>query len=56
MLANVRYAIKDPGITNLYEEMEKAYVMEENMLESNVEFELILGRVQRKMTNLSINP
>jgi hypothetical protein len=33
MLANVKYAIKDVGITTLDEEMEKSYVMEENMLE-----------------------
>ena len=30
--------------------------MEENMLKNNVDLELILGKVQRKMTNLSINP
>ena len=37
MPANVRYARRDADITNLYEAMEKTYVMEENMFESNVD-------------------
>ena len=56
MPANVRYAIKASSITPLEEAMDKAYEMEENMLESNVDLELILGKVQRQLTSLTINP
>lgn len=56
MLANVRYIIKDLGITDLDEVVHKVYEMEENMLASNANPELILAKVQRQMTNLSMNP
>lgn len=56
MLANVRYTIKDSGITTLDEEMEKEYDMEENMLDNDIDIELILGKLQRKMTILLVNP
>ena len=36
--------------------MEQDFVMEENMLESNVDLEFIMCRVKRKMTNLPVNP
>ena len=45
MPANVRYAIKAFGIIDLDEAIEKAHNMEEKMLKSNVDLELILGRV-----------
>lgn len=55
MPTNVKYAIKDTSITTLDEAMVKAYVMEKNMVEINPDLELILGRVMRHMTNLSVN-
>jgi hypothetical protein len=36
--------------------MDKAYDVKENMLEGNTDLELILGKVQRQMRRLSINP
>ena len=36
--------------------MMKAFKMEENMLESNVDLEVILGKVQREIPSLSMNP
>lgn len=56
MPMNVRYAIKDTSITNLDEAIDKAYVIEENMVKSNVDKEMILGKFQRQMATLSINP
>ena len=53
--ANVKYAIKASSITTLDEAMENAYEMEENMLKKNVDLELILGKVLRKMKNLSLD-
>ena len=49
MPTNVKYAIKASSITTLGEVMDKSYEREENILESNVDPELILGKVQRKM-------
>ena len=56
MPTNVKYEIKAFVISTLDEEMEKVYEMEENMLERNSDLELTLGKVQRKMKKLSINP
>jgi hypothetical protein len=56
MPVNVKYVIKVSGITTLDEAMGKAYEMEENMLETNVDLELILAKVHRQMTSLSVNP
>lgn len=45
MPTNVRYSIKVVDITNLDKEIEKAYVIEESMLESNIDPKFLLGKV-----------
>ena len=45
MPSNVRYTLKDSDITDLDEAIEKAHEMEENMLKSNIDPNIILGRV-----------
>lgn len=55
MSANVKYAINVSNITTLEEAMEKDYEMEENMLESNCDLEVVLGKLQRKVSSLSLN-
>ena len=56
MPSNVKHAIKGFGIMTLEEAMVKEYEMEENMLEINTDLELILGKVQRHMYSLLVNP
>lgn len=45
----VKYAIKSSNIITLED------VMEENMLESNVDLEIMLGKEQRKMSSLTVS-
>ena len=52
MPPNVKYAIKAANIDILEEAMEKAFEMEDNMIHSNADLDIILGRVQRlSLTN-----
>jgi hypothetical protein len=54
MPTNVKYAIRASQIEDLDGAMSKANEMEEIMIETNVDPEIILGKVQRKMDNLTI--
>ena len=47
MPLNVKYAINATNIDTLEEAMEKAFEMEDNMIQSNENHDIILGRVQR---------
>jgi hypothetical protein len=55
MPSNVNYEIRDSQINTLDDAMRKETEMEGYMLESNVDPEIILGRVQRQMTSLSVS-
>ena len=52
MLTSVKYAIKASSIFNLEEARMKEYEMEQNMLESNIDSEVIFRKFQRKMLSL----
>jgi hypothetical protein len=54
MLSNVKYSIRDDQINNLYGDMNKETKMEGIMIETNANPNIILGKVQREMTNLTI--
>ena len=52
MPPNVKYAIKATNIDTSEEAMEKHFEMEDNMIPSNANLDIILGRVQRlSLTN-----
>jgi hypothetical protein len=50
MPTNVNYAIRYPQINDLHGAIEKETKMEECMLDTNVDPEIILGKVQRQIT------
>jgi hypothetical protein len=52
--SSVNYEIRVSQINTLNEETKKETKMEEYMLETNVDYDIILGKVQRKMTSLSL--
>jgi hypothetical protein len=54
MPSNVKYAIRDAQIEDLDGAIRKEIEMEEIMIETNVNPEIILGKVQREMGNLTI--
>jgi hypothetical protein len=56
MTTNVNYAIKSSQINDLHGGIQKATKMEEYMIETNVDLEIILGKVQRQMFGFSISP
>jgi hypothetical protein len=55
MPSYVNYAIRASQINDLNEAIHKATEMEEYMLETNVDPKIILGKIQRQMTILSIS-
>jgi len=55
MLSNVKLAIKSSQIEDLYGVMHKATEMEEVMLETYVDPEIILGKVQTQIDTLAIS-
>ena len=55
MTSNVNYAIRVAQINTLNEEIQKATKMVEYVLETNVDHEIILGKVQRQMTSLALS-
>jgi len=55
MPPNVNFSIRDSQIDTLKEAMIKATKMEENMIETNVDPNIILRRMQGKIDNLNIN-
>jgi hypothetical protein len=55
MPSNVNYAIRASQINDLNETIQKETKMEEYMLETYVDPEIILGKVQRQMTSMSIS-
>jgi hypothetical protein len=55
MPTNVNYAIRSSQINDLHGSIQKATKMEEFMLETNVDPEIILGKVQRQMNTLAIS-
>jgi hypothetical protein len=54
MSSNVKFAIRASQIETLDEAMIKAIKMEEIMIETGVDPDIILGRVQRQMDSLNI--
>jgi hypothetical protein len=56
MPSNVNYAIIVLQINDMHATIRKETKMEEYMLDTNVNLEIILGNMQRQMTNLSISP
>jgi hypothetical protein len=54
MSTNVKYTIRTTQIEELYGSISKETKMEEIMIETNVDPEIILGRVQREMGKLTI--
>jgi hypothetical protein len=54
MPTNVKYAIRADQINNLDGAMSRVTEMEEIMIETNVDPDIILGKFQREMTNLTI--
>jgi hypothetical protein len=55
MSSNVKFAIKSSQIEDLDEAMHKGMNMEEIMIEKYVDHEIILGKVQRQMDNISLS-
>jgi len=55
MSANFKHAIKSTRIATLENAMQKEKEMEEDMLESNVDPVVILGKGQRQMTYLIVS-
>jgi hypothetical protein len=55
MPSNINYAIRVAQINTLNEAIQKETKMEEYMLETNVDPEIILGKVQRHMTSLALS-
>jgi hypothetical protein len=54
MPPNVKYAIRTSQMDTLDEAMTKATEMEEIMIETSIDIDIILGRVQRQMGRLNI--
>ena len=55
MPLNVRFVIRTSQIDTLEEAMTKATKMEEIMIETSIDPNITLGKVQRKMGNLNID-
>jgi hypothetical protein len=54
MPSNVKYSIRAAQIKYLERSISKKTKMEEIMIETNVDPEIILGKVQREMGNITI--
>jgi hypothetical protein len=56
MPSNENCAIRVSQINDMHATIRKETKMEKYMLDTNVNLDIILGKIQRQMTNLSISP